>query len=72
MFTATNPLLCNRTVTLLWKCNELIVTQQGLLRYYSNATADLTCHNIVLLSYAQVVICGRLQRLLYAIEDCLL
>jgi hypothetical protein len=39
-------LLCNRTVTLLWKCNELIVTQQELLRYYSNATTDLTCHNI--------------------------
>jgi hypothetical protein len=34
------------TVTLLWKCNELIVTQQELLRYYSNATTDLTCHNI--------------------------
>jgi hypothetical protein len=34
------------TVTLLWKCNELIVTQQELLRYYSNATKDLTCHNI--------------------------
>jgi hypothetical protein len=46
MLTATNPLLCNRTVTLLWKCNELTVTQQGLLRYYSNATADLTCHII--------------------------
>jgi hypothetical protein len=27
-------------------CNELIVTQQELLRYYSNATTDLTCHNI--------------------------
>jgi hypothetical protein len=39
-------LLCNMTVTLLWKCNELIVTQQELLRYYSNATKDLTCHNI--------------------------
>jgi predicted transglutaminase-like protease len=39
-------LLCNMTVTLLWKCNELIVTQQELLRYYSNATTDLTCHNI--------------------------
>jgi hypothetical protein len=46
MLTATNPLLCNMTVTLLWKCNELIVTQQELLRYYSNATTDLTCHNI--------------------------
>jgi hypothetical protein len=45
MLTATNPLLCNMTVTLLWKCNELIVTQQELLRYYSNATTDLTCHN---------------------------
>jgi hypothetical protein len=40
-------LLCNMTVTLLWKCNELIVTQQELLRYYSNATTDLTCHNII-------------------------
>jgi hypothetical protein len=39
-------LLCNMTVTLLWKCNELIVTQQELLRYYSNATTDLTCHNM--------------------------
>jgi hypothetical protein len=29
-------LLCNRTVTLLWKCNKLIVTQQELLRYYGN------------------------------------
>jgi hypothetical protein len=61
MLTATNPLLCNMTVTLLWKCNELIVTQQELLRYYSNelivtqqellryysnATTDLTCHNV--------------------------
>jgi endonuclease/exonuclease/phosphatase (EEP) superfamily protein YafD len=46
--TATNPLLCNMTVTLLWKCNELIVTQQELLRYYSNASKDSTCHNIVL------------------------
>jgi hypothetical protein len=46
MLTATNPLLCNMTVTLLWKCNELIVTQQELLRYYTNATKDLTCHNI--------------------------
>jgi hypothetical protein len=46
MLTATNPLLCNMTVTLLWKPNELIVTQQELLRYYSNATTDLTCHNI--------------------------
>jgi hypothetical protein len=36
------------TVTLLWKCNELIVTQQELLRYYSNATKGLTCHNIYL------------------------
>jgi hypothetical protein len=35
------------TVTLLWKCNELIVTKQELLRYYSNATKGLTCHNIV-------------------------
>jgi hypothetical protein len=40
-------LLCNMTVTLLWKCNELIVTQQELLRYYSNATTDLTCHNTI-------------------------
>jgi hypothetical protein len=32
------------TATLLWKCNKLIVTQQELLRYYSNATKDLTCH----------------------------
>jgi hypothetical protein len=46
MLTATNPLLCNMTVTLLWKCNELIVTQQELLRYYSNATTHLTCHSI--------------------------
>jgi predicted transglutaminase-like protease len=46
MLTATNPLLCDMTVTLLWKCNELIVTQQELLRYYSNATQDLTCHNM--------------------------
>jgi hypothetical protein len=46
MLTATNPLLCNMTVMLLWKCNEIIVTQQELLRYYSNATKDLTCHNI--------------------------
>jgi hypothetical protein len=30
-------LLCNSTVTLLWKCNKLIVTQQELLRYYGNA-----------------------------------
>jgi hypothetical protein len=44
MHTATNPLLCNMTVMLLWKCNKLIVTQQELLHYYSNA--DLTCHNI--------------------------
>jgi hypothetical protein len=29
-------LLCNSTVTLLWKCNKLIVTQQELLRYYGN------------------------------------
>jgi hypothetical protein len=35
------------TVTLLWKCNELIVTQRELLRYYSNATTDLTCHIII-------------------------
>jgi hypothetical protein len=41
--TAINPLLRNRTVTLLWKCNKLIVTQhtqQELLRYYGN----LICH----------------------------
>jgi hypothetical protein len=52
MLTATNPLLCNMTVTLLWKCKELIVTQQELLRYYSNATTDLTCHYI----YAYLVL----------------
>jgi hypothetical protein len=40
-------MLCNMTVTLLWKCNELIVTQQELLRYYSNATKVLTCHNMM-------------------------
>jgi hypothetical protein len=34
------------TVTLLWKCNKLIVTQLELLRYYRNAVKDLTCHNI--------------------------
>jgi hypothetical protein len=34
-----------------WKCNELIVTQQELLRYYSNATKDLTCHNIYIYIY---------------------
>jgi hypothetical protein len=38
-------LLCNMTVTLLWKCNKLIVTQHELLRYYRNAVKDLTCHN---------------------------
>jgi hypothetical protein len=30
--------LCYSTVTLLWKCNKLIVMQQELLRYYGNAT----------------------------------
>jgi hypothetical protein len=54
MVTATNPLLCNMTVTLLWKCNELIVTQQELLRYYSNATKVLTCHNIDLINMCMV------------------
>jgi hypothetical protein len=44
MLTATNPLLGNITVTSLWKCNELIVTQQELLRYYSDAAKGLTCH----------------------------
>jgi hypothetical protein len=29
--------VCNMTVTSLWKCNELIVAQQELLRYYGNA-----------------------------------
>jgi hypothetical protein len=47
MLTATNPLLRNMTVTSLWKCNELTVMQQELLCYYSNATTDLTCHNIL-------------------------
>jgi hypothetical protein len=40
-------LLRNITVTSLWKCNELIVTQQELLRYYSNTAKGLTCHNIL-------------------------
>jgi hypothetical protein len=52
----TNPLLCHQTVTLLWKCNKLIVTQQGLLRNYGNAIwridhvtkENLTCHNILI------------------------
>jgi hypothetical protein len=43
------------TVTLLWKCNILSVTQQELLRYYGNAIwcidhvtkANPICHNIV-------------------------
>jgi hypothetical protein len=39
------------TATLLWKWNELTATQQELLRYYSNATKDLTCHNIVPLQH---------------------
>jgi hypothetical protein len=56
MLTATNPLLCNMTVTLLWKCNELIVTQQELLRYYSNATTDLTCHNTYIYIYIYIYI----------------
>jgi hypothetical protein len=47
-------LLCNMTVTLLWKCNELIVTQQELLRYYSNATTDLTCHNMKMLMLCEL------------------
>jgi hypothetical protein len=47
-------LLCNMTVTLLWKCNELIVTQQELLRYYSNATTDLTCHIMHKTKYIEV------------------
>jgi hypothetical protein len=34
------------TVTLLWKCYKLTVMQQALLRYYGNATKDLTCHNM--------------------------
>jgi hypothetical protein len=42
------------TVTLLWQCNKLIVTQQELLRYYGNAIwcidhvtkANLICHII--------------------------
>jgi hypothetical protein len=42
------------TVTLLWKCNELIVTQPELLRYYGNAIwcidhvtkENLICHNM--------------------------
>jgi hypothetical protein len=37
------------TVTLLWKCNKLIVTQHELLRYYRNAVKDLTCHSIVII-----------------------
>jgi hypothetical protein len=32
-----NILLCDMTVTLLWKCSKLIVTQHELLRYYGNA-----------------------------------
>jgi hypothetical protein len=40
--------LCRNTAeALLWKCNEPTVTQQELLRYYSNATTDLTCHNML-------------------------
>jgi hypothetical protein len=43
------------TITLLWKCNILIVTQQELLRYYGNAIwcidhvtkENLICHNII-------------------------
>jgi hypothetical protein len=42
------------TVTSLWKCNELTVTQQELLRYYSNATQDLTCHNIYFVTYCKL------------------
>jgi hypothetical protein len=34
----TNPLLSNRTVSLLWKCIKLIVVQQYQTRYYSNAS----------------------------------
>jgi hypothetical protein len=40
------------TITLLWKCNILIVTQQEMLRHYGNAiwcidhvtTENLICH----------------------------
>jgi hypothetical protein len=54
------------TVKLLWKCNELIVRQQELLRYYSNATTDLTCHSIfhtsvVYLPYASNKNCTEVQ-----------
>jgi hypothetical protein len=56
MLTATNPLLRNITVTSLWKCNELIVTQQEPLRYHGNAIwcidhvtkENLICHNYIL------------------------
>jgi hypothetical protein len=57
-------LLCNRTVTLLWKCNKLTVMQPALLRYYGNAIklivtqhtrqellryyGNLICHNMLL------------------------
>jgi hypothetical protein len=32
-----NSLFTTVTITLLWKCNILIVTQQELLRHYGNA-----------------------------------
>jgi hypothetical protein len=43
------------TITWLWKCNILIVTQQELLRHYGNAiwcinhvtTENVICHNMV-------------------------
>jgi hypothetical protein len=47
MLTATNQLLRHITITSLWKCNELIVTQQELLRYYGNAAKGLTCQNTI-------------------------
>jgi hypothetical protein len=45
------------TITLLWKCNILIITQQELLRHYGNAIwcidhvtkENLICHNIMYL-----------------------
>jgi hypothetical protein len=38
------------TVTLLWKCNKLIITQQELLRYHGNAIwciAHVTKENLI-------------------------
>jgi hypothetical protein len=38
---------CNKSIVTQYDCYvtiKLIVTQQELLRYYSNATTDLTCH----------------------------